>query len=93
VSTTLVDVLRESETDPFLLQGPPAPNAGWVYRDFRPMPQNFWLELLEFIGLDNIQVVACNPRQLPPAEMCRAQIWISPEAQTKWVAYLQEHAS
>lgn len=86
--TTLADRLRQSESDPFLLAGPAAPHVGWVYRDFRLMPQSMWLQLLDLIGDENIKVVAVNSRQIPPAPMCRAQLWISPAGQARWTQYL-----
>ena len=85
---TLADYMRESQTDRFLLHGPPAPRRGWVYRDFRPMPQKLWLTLLGLLGDENMLVVAANPKHLPPAERCRAQMWISPAAQEAWKSYL-----
>jgi hypothetical protein len=88
-STTLKDVLQKSATDPFLKMGPPAPMAGWIYRDFPLMPQAVWFELLDLLGDGNVKVVAAQSGQLPPAPMCRAQIWISPEAQARWDAYVQ----
>ena len=87
-NTTLADFMRESTSRPFLQMGPPAPKAGWVYRDFRAMPRDLWLSLLDLLGDDNIEVVAANQRQLPPADFCRAQIWISPAAQVAWTGYL-----
>jgi hypothetical protein len=88
---TLADYMRESATDPFLLAGPQAPYGGWVYRDFRAMPQALWLTLLDLLG-DGIEIVSANSRQLPPAPRCRAQVWLSPEAQAAWDAYLRQHA-
>lgn len=87
---TLSAHLRESETNPLLLAGPPSDKAGWVYRDFHPMPTALWFELLDLLGDENIEIAAANSRQLPPAPMCRAQMWISPVAQEKWAAYLKE---
>jgi hypothetical protein len=52
------------------------------------MPQAIWHELLDLTGMDDIQVVSANSRQLPPAEFCRAQIWISPRAQDAWTQFL-----
>jgi hypothetical protein len=86
---TLADALRASENAPLLQIGPPAPDAGWIYRDFYPMPQAHWITLIDMLGMENIRVVAANARQLPPAPMCRAQIWISPAAQEAWAAYLK----
>ncbi len=83
----LADRMRQSETDPFLTLGPTAP-SGWVYRDFHPMPRGQWLTLLDLLGDANVQVISANSRQLPPAAMCRAQIWISPEGQLAWARYL-----
>lgn len=84
----LRDYMRESDTDPFLLFGPPAPNSGWVYRDFRPMPRAYWEQFLALIGSDEIQTAIVNSKQQPPAELCRAQIWISPAGQLAWRNYL-----
>ena len=82
--------MRESDADPFLRAGPPAPKPGWVYRDFRPMPQALWLTLLDLLGSENVVQVAANSRQLPPAAFCRAPLWISPVAQAAWRSYLAE---
>lgn len=75
-----------------LLFGPPAP-AGWVYRDFRPMPQIVWLRLLDLLGEENIQVVAASSRFLPPAPLCRAQLFINENAQAVWRDFLKRTAS
>lgn len=53
------------------------------------MPREQWIALLDMLGDENIEVVSANPRQLPPNEMCRAQIWISPQAQQTWDSYLK----
>ncbi len=87
---TLAGFMRESQAAPFLRMGPPAPLEGWVYRDFTPMPQAMWLELMALLGEDQVRIVACNVRQQPPAAMCRAQIWIGPQARVRWRAYLDE---
>lgn len=89
---TLADFMRQSDTDPFLLAGPQPPKVGWVYRDFSLMPQVMWIELLDLLGGDQIEIVAANSRQLPPAVMCRAQIWIGPAAQAAWCEYLRTNA-
>lgn len=87
--TTLAEELRISQSNPLLLLGPPAPDPGWVYRDFRKMPQAMWLELLTILGEGNYHIIAANTLQLPPAPFCRAQLWISPEAQYNWAHYLK----
>lgn len=86
---TLAEIMRHSETDAYLNLGPPAPDPGWIYRDFYPMPQHQWTDLLAIIGPGNAKLVAANTKQLPPAEMCRAQLWISPAGQARWSAYLK----
>ena len=91
MNKTLEDYMRESETNDFLLCGPQSSKLGWIYRDFKPMPKEMWLKLLDIIGDSNIEVVSANIRQLPPAEWCRAQIWISPCGQNNWHKYLKEN--
>lgn len=86
--TALAGYMRQSEMEPFLLAGPPAPKRGWIYRDFRPMPRDLWIALLDLLGDGNVAFVAASASQLPPNAMCRAQIWISPEAQRAWKSYL-----
>ena len=80
--------LRQSESHPFLLLGPPAPKRWWVYRDFFAMPREMWLDLLGLLGEGDIELVAANDLTLPPAPLCRAQMWISPAAQKRWSDYL-----
>lgn len=91
MSKTLADYMRESETEPFLRIGPTPPD-GWVYRDFRAMPCDLWLALLDLVGDTNIQIVAANSRQLPRAPMCRAQIFVNSAGQAAWSEYLRKTA-
>ena len=86
---SLAERMKESETDSYLLMGPTPPYPGYVYRDFRAMPRDMWLNLIDIIGDENIKVCAADQRQLPPAEMCRAQIFISPKGQENWSNYLK----
>ena len=57
---SLSDYMRESDIDPHLLFGPPAPKEGWIYRDFYPMPKSMWIELLDLIGDKEIMIVTAN---------------------------------
>jgi len=88
---TLVDHLKLSQTNPFLLMGPDAPDKGWIYRDFRAMPQAMWLELLDILGEGNFTIVSTLAQHQPPSPMCRAALWISPDAQFNWARYLKEN--
>ena len=90
MTKTLQDYMKASDTNPFLLMGPPTHDPSWVYRDFDPMPQSLWLQLLDVIGDENIRLVGANSKQLPPAAMCRAQIEISPNGQAAWKAFLNQ---
>lgn len=91
IPTTLAEHLKLSQSNIFLLMGPEAPTPGWVYRDFRAMPQAMWLELLELLGENNIRFVSFNSEQQPPAPMCRASMWISPAAQISWERYIRQN--
>lgn len=82
--TKLADFLRESDTDPFLLAGPPAPREGWIYRDFRPMPRALWRQLLTMLGNANYVPVVEMTHVVSPTARCRAQLWISPAGQGVW---------
>lgn len=84
MSKSLADYMRESDSDPYQLMGPPAPDPGWIYRDFRAMPRALWLQLLQMIGTGQVKIAGANKHQLPPAEFCRAQTWVSPAAQLAW---------
>lgn len=92
---TLADYLRISTTNPFLMIGPPPPESrpGWVYRDFPKMPLAIWLELISLLGEDQLAICSANSRQLPPAEMCRAAVWVSPLAQERWETYLTQQTN
>lgn len=92
MTTTLAEELKHSDTNEFLKIGPDCPGKpDWVYKDFRLMPQDMWLELINMLGDENIQICAANSRNLPPAKMCRAQIWISPQGQEIWDNYIKDH--
>ena len=88
---TLAERMRESDEDPFLLCGPAHSDPSWVYRDFYPMPTQLWLELVWIVGEAHIQICSSNDEHIPPAPLCRAQIWISAFGKARWDEYLARH--
>ena len=52
------------------------------------MPREAWLTLLDVLGDGNVELVGSNRHHLPPAKMCRAQMWVSPAGQAAWTNYL-----
>jgi hypothetical protein len=84
MSTTVALAFQMSERDPFLCRtNATPPKKGWLYRDFRPMSNKDWRELLDFLGADNIIPVSADVKHIPLRERRRAQLWISPEAYKK----------
>lgn len=88
---TLRDYMRESTTDPYLKMGPRAPQPGWVYRDFHPMPNAMWDQLMQILGEreGQVSIVGCNVKHNGSGGLCRAQIFISEQAQMSWNNYMK----